>query len=194
MINKKAFDTSTDPGSSVDSYVWVSALIFALGFIGALVFPVTACLSGSNSMELMLIIFVKSSFFLSVMVMMLANLIWGLYKDDGCYISVVGNSFLIGGEVLLYLYIGFLIAESCVKDDTKQLLNLLMILVLFGYAILSLAQAGVTFHKSRDPASLILVVLSFASIFEVPATLFGLAAMIAILNPRELNRQSSGLF
>eukprot|EP00456_Euglypha_rotunda_P019942 TRINITY_DN17571_c0_g2_i1.p1 TRINITY_DN17571_c0_g2~~TRINITY_DN17571_c0_g2_i1.p1 ORF type:complete len:130 (-),score=8.70 TRINITY_DN17571_c0_g2_i1:86-475(-) len=126
--------------------------------------------------------------------MMLANTIWGLYKENNnCYVSVVDNSFLIGASVLLYVYIGLLIAEGCVKAGTKTLLNGLMVLVLFGYAILSLAQAGITYSKSDDPTSLILVVLSFVTIFEVPATLFGLAAIIAILSGR-LERRDSGLF
>jgi len=176
MVNKGTWDTSTDPSSTVKTYVWLAALIFVLGLIAAAMFLVLGYLSkdDADSEGLgLLVTFVKINFYECVGVMMMANSIWNLYLDDQCWVSPVGKSFLVGQTVLLYMYIAFAILESCFKGDSKAILTVLGAIALLGYAMLAIIISGITFKKSRDPYSLIFVVLAFVSIFEVPIALFG---------------------
>jgi len=185
MVNKGYWDTSTDPASTVKTYVWLSALLFVLGLIGAAMFLVLGYLSKGESDEeglALLFQFVRINFYESVGVMMMANSIWNLYLSDGCWISPLDKSYITGQSVLLYMYIAFAILESfCKKGGAQACMILMSALVLFGYAILSVIIASMTFIKSRDPYSLILVVLAFISIFEVPSGLFGFTIVQTVL-------------
>jgi len=192
MINKGYWDTSTDPSSTVKTYIWLSALLFVLGFIGASMFLFLGYLAkdieDSESLPL-LVSFVKINFYVSVGVMMLANSIWNLYLSDGCWVSPVSKSYIVGQSVLLYMYIGFALMDGFCKGGMKLCMTIMATIILFGYALLSIIISSITFQHSRDPHSIILVVLAFASIFEVPFGLFGFTIVSSFLQRVGINRQ-----